>query len=203
MSRNSMVIWIASPSYLLRQFFLQLFRQKSSRYELHESDTDRIPWNEIMLADTTLLIIDDGYLSDFERVSGVLPDYSSLSDLRVCLLVKNRYSVGPAPTFKHVISIYDSPEEIWSEIESASSQYLKESAEPLTEELSEREKEVLVQIVRGFTNKEIGERLHLSVHTVISHRKNITRKLDIKSTSGLTVYAIMNKLVTMEELNKL
>jgi regulator of cell morphogenesis and NO signaling len=63
------------------------------------------------------------------------------------------------------------------------------------EELSEREKEVVTLVVQGLINKEIAEKLHLSLHTVIAHRKNIARKLNIHSTAGLTIYAIVNKLI--------
>lgn len=63
------------------------------------------------------------------------------------------------------------------------------------EELSEREKEVVTLVVQGLINKEIADKLHLSLHTVIAHRKNIARKLNIHSTAGLTIYAIVNKLI--------
>jgi len=63
------------------------------------------------------------------------------------------------------------------------------------EELSDREKEVLTLVVQGLINKEIADKLHLSLHTVLSHRKNIAKKLNIHSTAGLTIYAIVNKLV--------
>lgn len=62
-------------------------------------------------------------------------------------------------------------------------------------ELTAREKDVLKLVALGNANKEIAEKLFISVHTVISHRKNITEKLGIKSISGLTVYAIMNKII--------
>ena len=68
------------------------------------------------------------------------------------------------------------------------------------ESLSEREKDVLIQIVRGLSNKEIADALCISTHTVITHRKNITRKLNIHSTAGLTIYAIVNKLVNLNNL---
>lgn len=58
-------------------------------------------------------------------------------------------------------------------------------------ELSSREVDVLKCVVLGMSNKEIADKLFISIHTVITHRKNITAKLDIKSTSGLTIYAIM------------
>ena len=72
--------------------------------------------------------------------------------------------------------------------------------EPETEELSEREKDVLVQLVKGLSNKEIADALCISTHTVISHRKNITRKQQIHSTAGLTIYAIVHKLVDINSL---
>ena len=71
---------------------------------------------------------------------------------------------------------------------------------PQTEELSDREQDVLVQVVRGLSNKEIADVLCISTHTVISHRKNIARKLNIHSTAGLTIYAIVNKLVDINTL---
>ena len=71
---------------------------------------------------------------------------------------------------------------------------------PKTEELSDREQDVLVQVVRGLSNKEIADVLFISTHTVITHRKNIARKLNIHSTAGLTIYAIVNKLVDINTL---
>lgn len=68
------------------------------------------------------------------------------------------------------------------------------------EELSVREIEVLKLVARGYINKQIGDELNISLHTVISHRKNITRKLGIKTVSGLTVYALLNGLITSEEI---
>lgn len=72
--------------------------------------------------------------------------------------------------------------------------------QPDTEELSSRERDVVVQIVKGLSNKEIADVLCISVHTVITHRKNITRKLNIHSTAGLTIYAIVNKLIDINSL---
>jgi regulator of cell morphogenesis and NO signaling len=69
-----------------------------------------------------------------------------------------------------------------------------------TDNLTDREKEILTSVVKGLTNKEIAQKLFLSTHTVISHRRNITRKLEIHSTAGLTIYAIVNKLVSLDEI---
>jgi len=67
-------------------------------------------------------------------------------------------------------------------------------------EISDREKVILALVAKGKTNKEIAEELNLSIHTVVTHRKNITHKLGIKSISGLTVYAIFNGLISMDEV---
>lgn len=67
-------------------------------------------------------------------------------------------------------------------------------------ELSAREKEIIVSVVKGLTNKQIADHLNLSAHTVIAHRRNIASKLNIHSPSGLTVYAIVNKLVNMSDI---
>lgn len=66
--------------------------------------------------------------------------------------------------------------------------------------ISEREKAILECVAKGMTNKEIAEKLFISAHTVITHRKNIVRKLGIKTVSGLTVYAILNKIIDMTDL---
>jgi DNA-binding CsgD family transcriptional regulator len=68
-------------------------------------------------------------------------------------------------------------------------------------ELTEREIDVLKEVALGKTNKDIAEELFISFHTVISHRKNITEKLGIKSISGLTVYAILNNLIDTNTLD--
>lgn len=64
--------------------------------------------------------------------------------------------------------------------------------------LSAREIEVLVLVTKGLINKEIADKLNISLTTVISHRKNITEKLGIKSVSGLAIYAVMNGYIDAE-----
>lgn len=63
------------------------------------------------------------------------------------------------------------------------------------DELTHREREVLIAVAKGMMNKEIADLYNISVHTVMSHRKNIISKTGIKSVSGLTVYALLNNLI--------
>ncbi|MDD3724737.1 MAG: response regulator transcription factor [Bacteroidales bacterium] len=66
-------------------------------------------------------------------------------------------------------------------------------------DLSDREKEILISIAKGMQNKEIADQHNISIHTVISHRKNISKKTGIKSVSGLTIYALLNNLINKDE----
>lgn len=66
--------------------------------------------------------------------------------------------------------------------------------------LSDREKDVVVSLVQGMSNKEIADHLCISINTVITHRRNIARKLQIHSPAGLTIYAIVNHLVDISSV---
>lgn len=77
----------------------------------------------------------------------------------------------------------------------------RKTANTASEELTAREKDVLKLVALGYSNKVIAEKLFISIHTVISHRKNITEKTGIKSISGLTVYAILNNLIDTDTIN--
>ena len=68
--------------------------------------------------------------------------------------------------------------------------------------MSIREKDILAEVARGYTNKEIADRLYISIHTVITHRRNIARKLKIHSVAGLTIYAVANNLITIKEIGE-
>lgn len=67
-------------------------------------------------------------------------------------------------------------------------------------DITEREREILIAVARGRTNKEIADEHNISVHTVITHRKNITRKTGIKSVAGLTVYALLNNMIDRHDM---
>ena len=68
------------------------------------------------------------------------------------------------------------------------------------EALSDREKDVIIGVVQGLLNKQIADRLCISVNTVITHRRNIAKKLQIHSPAGLTIYAIVNGLVDISSV---
>lgn len=96
-----------------------------------------------------------------------------------------------------VLSLYDEPEKLKDTIVRLLHMKPDENEQ---EALSQREKEIIVCVVKGMTNKEIAEKLYLSIHTVLTHRRNIARKLQIHSPAGLTIYAIVNKLVELSDI---
>lgn len=88
---------------------------------------------------------------------------------------------------------------LWSEAELAAKLepfFANIPDETVQNHLTPREMMVLQLVVKGLINKEIADQLHISINTVLTHRKNITAKLGIKSVSGLSVYAIMNGIIT-------
>lgn len=103
--------------------------------------------------------------------------------------------------FDGVLSIYDDSMKMENRLRAMSKTLVNRSGS-VTEniDLSDREKEILVSVAKGLTNKEIADKHFISVHTVISHRKNISRKTGIKTVSGLTIYAIFNNLISQDEL---
>lgn len=104
--------------------------------------------------------------------------------------------------FDDIIDIYDDTQTISAKIRHIIEQDTIDITETDTTELSEREQEVLIAVVKGLINKEIASTLNISIHTVMSHRKNITRKTGIKSISGLTVYALFNNLIKQEDVQQ-
>jgi regulator of cell morphogenesis and NO signaling len=77
---------------------------------------------------------------------------------------------------------------------------IRKTTSEVKEFLSQREKDVIICVVKEMTNKAIADKLSISINTVTTHRRNIAKKLNIHSSAGLTIYAIMNKLVDIKEV---
>ena len=103
--------------------------------------------------------------------------------------------------YDETITLYDDPEVLKEKFNRLTNMEADEPEELKGQEvLSSREKEIIICVVKGMTNKEIADALFLSAHTVITHRRNIARKLQIHSPAGLTIYAIVNKLVELQDI---
>ena len=104
--------------------------------------------------------------------------------------------------FDLVLSVFDLESDTISIIQEYLSR-INESSDDSEQFLSKREKEILKQVALGLTNSQIGEKLFISQHTVVTHRKKITSKLGIKTISGLTVYALLNNLIEISDIDEL
>lgn len=103
-------------------------------------------------------------------------------------------------SYDEMITLYDEPEILKEKFERLLEVSHGEEVLSGQDVLSGREKEIITCVVKGMTNKEIADALFLSAHTVITHRRNIARKLQIHSPAGLTIYAIVNKLVELQDI---
>ena len=146
---------------------------------------------------------------DIIIINPAVIDYNERFDIRSILDTEESETVVVALTYTShdenvlrqyddCIGIYDSAERIFQKLHNA----IKASKENKSElyELSTRERDILIAVAKGKTNKEIADEFNISIYTVISHRRNISRKLGINSISGLTVYAIMNKLIYISSI---
>ena len=125
--------------------------------------------------------------------------YNKLTGVKFVAVIASVIDSMQLKDYNERIALYDSVEVIAEKLNGlmkTEDEMQDSDAEPL----SQREKEIITYVVKGLTNKEIADNLCLSVHTVITHRRNIARKLQIHSPAGLTIYAIVNKLVELKDI---
>ena len=120
--------------------------------------------------------------------------FPELSDMTLMAVQSTLCSDETLRRFDSSISIFNSAEQIARRIREAVDRPAANNYAD-SHDLTERERDVLVLVAKGHTNKEIASMLNISPHTVISHRKNIAHKTGIRSVAGLTVYAILNHLI--------
>lgn len=149
-----------------------------------------------------ILIINPAFPGSFP-LSGLKED-TGCADMKCVALIYSATDSHLLRAYDEQINIYDSQDELKQKLDRM---HLKEIPEPVDNDeeqqtLSVREKEIVVCVVKGMTNREIADKLYLSTHTVITHRRNIARKLQIHSASGLTIYAIVNKLVELSDIQQ-
>lgn len=146
------------------------------------------------------IIIADTRLVGYQTAQFINTCKEKNTSIAIVALQTNFISQEQLDLFDGTISIEDNIQSIQSKLKTVlSPETEKEGNDNF--DLSIREKEVLVAVAKGKTNKEIADELNISIHTVMTHRKNITSKTGIKSISGLTVYALINNLVKQEEVN--
>lgn len=151
----------------------------------------------ITATDANLLVIDPTLLGfqNKEFLTTLAKEHPGMTFIALATTCLDHSMLTP---YQGVIELYDTRSKIINKMnEFVQSETAKKGDDV---ELSKREIDVLVAVAKGMMNKEIADMMNISIHTVISHRKNITRKTGIKSVSGLTVYALLNNLIDEKEL---
>jgi len=170
---------ILEPSYLIRKGLVSFFREFEKVSLIFDAESMEECEEFRNKHKIHILISTDEFISNFDKQEFLLK-YT---------IKHNKKSEG-----KEILNILH-PKDVLVEKITKDIEGLKPSKELDEKQLSAREVSVLIQVAKGKTNKEIADRLFISIHTVITHRKNITHKLGIKTVSGLTMYAIIHNLI--------
>lgn len=194
-------IIIVEPSPMLSAGLVQYF--DDCKQISIVSQLDRIDRMEEKLAayNPDILIINP-LLIAYDTNEGFIKVCRDFSNVIPVALVSSYIDKSILKQFREVIEMSDSKQKVVSKIFNLLNDNKAGREQTENVELSNREIDVLIALVKGMTNKEISDKLFISVHTVITHRKNIIRKTGIKSVSGLTVYALLNNLVDESEIYK-
>jgi DNA-binding CsgD family transcriptional regulator len=187
-------VMLAESSYIIRKGILQILNEFSEIGKVQEYATVQ-DLSHGLIHGLPDLIIANTYFDP------ILRDAIKEDDDSPSILLYLHHSPLPYGESPYHISIFEDKHALIDKIEQAIAQCTIEEKGDGNEDLSPREKLVLKQVALGRTNKEIADALYISTHTVISHRKNITKKLGIKTVSGLTVYAILNKIIGIEDIS--
>lgn len=193
-------ILIAEKSYLIRKGLVSILLEFPSIGQVTESDDEESFLENLEKESHQICFINPSMLGP--KGENIIKDYGQKKGPLIIAIVSSELTeTEQLVAFADFIFLDAKKSQLVNKLDELFSQILNK--QPIIENstgLSDREKNILRHIALGHTNKEIGEKLFISTHTVVTHRKNITRKLGIKTVSGLTVYAIFNKIVGMDEI---
>lgn len=192
----SVKITLAEPSVIIRSGIIAVLggaeHFKAEIYEVGEIDQlkSALSWQH-----PDILLVNPATLGLFSLQQ--LKKETGNADMKCVALQISITDHAALKNYDESISVYDSAETV---VEKLSKLINEPERDKRHETLSVREKEVIACVVQGLTNKQIADKLYISTHTVITHRRNISAKLGIHSPAGLTIYAIVNKLVELDDI---
>lgn len=196
MTGKNLNILVIEPSYIIYEGLLNILNRTGHRYNISRIDElADIQENELQKNAKIVLInpsLVQNQIKTFVSLKKEMPDTQWVA------LIYSFFDQQLLSHFDDIMSINDPPERIVNLLTKMIYAGKPASQAPQNESLSERETEVLRLLVNGNSNKEIADKLFISTHTVITHRKNISQKTGIKSVSGLTIYAVVHNIVSLE-----
>lgn len=137
---------------------------------------------------------------DFSRRMVVRTLFEEVPTMKIVALVTSFVDTPQLRQYQGVVELNDDLQRLKSTLNTVFAIDNSEEEDNESAQLSDREREVLICLSKGLKNNEIADKLTISVHTVVTHRKNIVRKTGIKSVSALTVYAILNNLIDEKDI---
>lgn len=146
------------------------------------------------------ILIVNPVMIDYSKRMMVRHLFGDMPGMKLVALTSAFFDAQQLKQYQGVIEITDDAHRIKSTLNMVVETGGKQEEESDSAQLSDREKEVLVCMAKGQKNSEIADALNISVHTVITHRKNIVKKTGIKSVAALTVYAILNNLIDEKDI---
>jgi len=197
LNKQTINIAVLEPSQIVFEGISNILSKSGSYFKLFRIDTLNEMENIYRTEKLNFAIINPTQIQN--RTKEFLAVKKSLNETTWIALVYTFVDQHLLSMFDKTIHITDSPESIVELISKLNEQDNHNHQTIEQEQLSERETEVLKLLVAGLSNKEIADKLFISIHTVISHRKNISQKTGIKSQAGLTIYAISNKIIQIED----
>jgi len=196
MSRKITFI-IVERSYVIRSGLKKIITSFQETGFVKEFEDIHLIKKIIVKEQPNVLIINAKLIDEAPEIISEIRKISET--IKLVVFVGTRRSHEDFPAFDLRIAVDEQKSLIIKKVQELISEIKTEKKDEFSEDLSEREKDVVKQIALGKTNKQIANVLFISPHTVITHRKNITGKLGIKTVSGLTVYAILNNLIKIED----
>lgn len=192
-------VLICEPSEIISSGLSEIIQSIARCDVVNRVDTPERLCEKILSCDITMLVINPAVLgySDRNLIPQLIKEYPSLT---VVALVTHYTDPSLLKSYHGVIGINDSRLAIIGKINEFAQCCNKQDKANDDVELSKREIDVLVAVAKGMMNKEIADTMNISIHTVITHRKNIVRKTGIKSVAALTVYAILNNLIEEKDI---
>ena len=192
-------IVIAEPSQMLRYGLGNMLHELPDVEIVFSTDNLNSLNARISALRPDILILNP-QLYEYARRATLRAEFDQLSNLRIIGLITAHCDSQHLKQFSGLIELNDDLQRVKSTINQVIGTIQNDTDESDTDPLSDREKEVLICLSKGLKNNEIADTLNISVHTVITHRKNIVRKTGIKSVAALTVYAILNNLIEEKDI---
>lgn len=193
MIKRRLHILVAEPSYIIRRGLVSvLLDTEFLGADVVEVEDMTLLQEEIKRSTPDIIILNPLFMG-LSSPQELLPEGSETK----FVALQNYISCNnQLKNYAAVISMTDTSLQIENTLE----RLIGETSKPNDDELSQREREIVIAIALGKSNKEIAEGLFLSTHTVMTHRKNIASKLKIHNPAGLTIYAIVNKLIDVNDV---